>query len=410
MLDDIFLLIMLASIPVMAVSAVMFFIRLITKKNRKRAKRTFWIAVACCIGSFILFGVTSPATRCKHEFSTIVDEAPTCITDGKKEQYCPLCDYTKREELEATGHTMIPIRKLEPSYEEEGELIEKCSTCGYEVITKIEKLTKPTEPANVGTTESTSKETVASIEAQAETLKHEWQDATCSLPKTCSICNETEGNPLGHTWSEATCTAPKTCSVCGETDGKALEHNYDDWIVEIEATISQPGKMIRHCTVCQRTDSKSYQLESYIVDNKFIFTPDEFQDRFFDIFQDFDYAKFGGAQVREKDGQVMVSIVDNGYNNVGNIGFVSDKNTMRMAASKTESNFDGVMMIISAPEEFVANAILAVIMSTNPTISEYGARQVAKSVLEEQTSYEGVTYTFSVIDNYYTLMAVANFE
>ena len=32
--------------------------------------------------------------------------------------------------------------------------------------------------------------------------KHTWEDATCTTPKTCSKCGETEGEPLGHKWGE----------------------------------------------------------------------------------------------------------------------------------------------------------------------------------------------------------------
>ena len=31
-----------------------------------------------------------------------------------------------------------------------------------------------------------------------------------------------------HKWNDATCTAPKTCSVCGETEGDVLPHTYDN--------------------------------------------------------------------------------------------------------------------------------------------------------------------------------------
>lgn len=58
-------------------------------------------------------------------------------------------------------------------------------------------------------------------------IKHEWQEATCTEPKTCVVGGETEGEALGHTWVEATCTEPKTCSVCGETEGTVLEHQLD---------------------------------------------------------------------------------------------------------------------------------------------------------------------------------------
>ena len=52
--------------------------------------------------------------------------------------------------------------------------------------------------------------------------EHTWTEATCTAPKTCDSCGETEGDVLEHSWTEATCTAPKTCSVCGKTK---LAHN-----------------------------------------------------------------------------------------------------------------------------------------------------------------------------------------
>lgn len=51
---------------------------------------------------------------------------------------------------------------------------------------------------------------------------HIWQDASCTQPKTCSACGETEGTVLSHIWAEATRYAPKTCTLCGQTDGDAI--------------------------------------------------------------------------------------------------------------------------------------------------------------------------------------------
>ena len=34
--------------------------------------------------------------------------------------------------------------------------------------------------------------------------EHEWTKATCTEPKTCTKCGETEGEALGHRWKEAT--------------------------------------------------------------------------------------------------------------------------------------------------------------------------------------------------------------
>ena len=39
-----------------------------------------------------------------------------------------------------------------------------------------------------------------------EACVHEWQAVECTLPKTCTLCGETEGDPLGHGTSGGVCT------------------------------------------------------------------------------------------------------------------------------------------------------------------------------------------------------------
>lgn len=55
--------------------------------------------------------------------------------------------------------------------------------------------------------------------------RHEWQEATCTEPKTCIKCGETEGEALGHNWKEATVDQPQTCSRCGLTEGSSQKMN-----------------------------------------------------------------------------------------------------------------------------------------------------------------------------------------
>lgn len=81
-------------------------------------------------------------------------------------------------------------------------------------------------------------------ETEGEPLGHTWLDATCKLPKTCEVCLETEGEPLGHVWRAATCQSLRTCTVCGETEGDYADH---DWV---GATCLKP----MHCLVCGITE------------------------------------------------------------------------------------------------------------------------------------------------------------
>ena len=76
---------------------------------------------------------------------------------------------------------------------------------------------------------------------------HAWQSATCTSPKTCSLCGATEGTPIEHSWKSATCTSPKTCSLCGTTEGTPIEHSWKS------ATCTQPST----CSVCGKTLGKA---------------------------------------------------------------------------------------------------------------------------------------------------------
>lgn len=57
-------------------------------------------------------------------------------------------------------------------------------------------------------------------------LGHKWKAATCTAPKTCTVCKTTSGTAASHKWKAATCTAPKTCSVCNKKTGSALDHQW----------------------------------------------------------------------------------------------------------------------------------------------------------------------------------------
>ena len=77
---------------------------------------------------------------------------------------------------------------------------------------------------------------------------HSWGDwsgtkaATCTeagaQERTCSKCGEKETSAieaLGHDWNEATCSTPKTCKNCSATEGTALAHVYTVEAVKDEA-------------------------------------------------------------------------------------------------------------------------------------------------------------------------------
>ncbi len=84
-----------------------------------------------------------------------------------------------------------------------------------------------------------------------EPLGHEWQDATCTEGKTCRECSKVDGDPLGHSWVDATCTTSQTCSVCALLEGEPLGHSIDTWNISKAPTCSEEGEEKGICTICQ---------------------------------------------------------------------------------------------------------------------------------------------------------------
>ena len=86
---------------------------------------------------------------------------------------------------------------------------------------------------------------------------HVWEGATCTTPKICSECGETEGEANEHFWENATCTTAKTCSVCKKKEGTELGHSVPEWEILITSTCSQDGKEQGVCSVCQEKVQKA---------------------------------------------------------------------------------------------------------------------------------------------------------
>ena len=105
---------------------------------------------------------------------------------------------------------------------------------------------------------------------------HDWAEATCTRPETCTKCGDTRGDALGHSLDEgvaveATCTDEGctlyTCSVCGaefeENVVEALGHDVATWETVKKATCTSKGEKQGTCKRCGETVSKSVAKEEH---------------------------------------------------------------------------------------------------------------------------------------------------
>ena len=107
--------------------------------------------------------------------------------------------------------------------------------------------------------------------------EHDWTDATCTEPKTCSKCGETDGEALGHNAIEVfgqapTCTEPGQtnfiyCDVCDKNLSEAKEiaplGHTEETVAGKAATCTEAGKTDgKKCTVCGVTTVEQTAIDA----------------------------------------------------------------------------------------------------------------------------------------------------
>ena len=182
-----------------------------------------------------------------------ITTSPTCENAGVKTYTCTVCNATKTEAINATGHTPVEVAEQPATCTEAGHKAgTKCSVCGA-TISGMEAL-----PAK------------GHIEVVDAAKAPTCTETGLTEGKHCSVCNtvlvaQTEIPAKGHTEVidpavEPTCTEPgktegKHCSVCNEiivaqTEIPAKGHTK---VIDpaVEPTCTEPGKTEgKHCSVC----------------------------------------------------------------------------------------------------------------------------------------------------------------
>ena len=163
-----------------------------------------------------------------HDKKDEAAHTPGSVATETTPQKCTECDYIITP---AQGHThhMTPVAANPATCTEDGNK-------AYYVCSGCSKWFED-ETGNVEITDHSS--------VVIGHLGHDWADATCTAPKTCSRCDATEGNALGHNfatvWSSDASKHWHACSRCDAKDGEAA-HTPD----REAATETDPIK----CTEC----------------------------------------------------------------------------------------------------------------------------------------------------------------
>ena len=249
-----------------------------------------------------------------------ITTSPTCENAGVKTYTCTVCNATKTEAIDATGHTPVDVAEQPATCTEAGHTAgTKCSVCGA-ILSGMEEIpatghTEVVDPAvaptctEPGKTEGKHCSVCGKVIVAQETIPAKGHtevidpavEPTCTEPgktegKHCSVCNEIlvaqeEIPAKGHTEVidpavEPTCTEPgktegKHCSVCHEVlvaqEVIPAKGHTEEIRGAVEPTLTTPGYTgDKYCTACGELIEKGTEIPktgahiTWVIDGKVV--------------------------------------------------------------------------------------------------------------------------------------------
>lgn len=157
------------------------------KKHNIGASAIGLIIVTIIIG--IISGVIDAAhseeflnDRENHAYTETIIEA-TCEKAGEIKKFCEYCGISETETISVLGHKMEEVSRKDATETADGEIVKKCSVCGKEKKTVLEKMEAENNESKTDKTENNSSNANSSKLTSSKTTSSKTENTTVDLTK-----------------------------------------------------------------------------------------------------------------------------------------------------------------------------------------------------------------------------------
>jgi len=212
-----------------------------------------------------------------------------------------------------------------------------------------------------------------------------------------------------HEWQDATCTTPTTCTLCGKTEGEALGHMAGEMVTGEIDIFAKTSQSYQNCKICGTSlHSETTTLTSVVSGGKFIFTPNQYNAAL--------ASRYPGSYTFEvttlDSGSLITMINDANGNLTGAIMYITDNNEALTADDADSAKCTDMICYWYTDDNAVIVDIMTVIIEAcDISLTSDTALDVLSAIIDSYGSTysnNSLTYEVTLNDNDFVFLISAS--
>ncbi len=276
-----------------------------------------------------------------------------------------------------------------------------CTNCGNELLSKFEHCNKCGTPVFNNTSPAVTNETQNFMSPSKQTHTNPHNKKHLNKKIFIPICLILIiiiliiilSSTCNHDWTESTCTSPKACLLCGDTEGEALEHNVsenNEWNIDYDKAVNIKELTCSRCEEVVETQEEP--ITTFIERKCFTIYPYAFANRFEESssrLKNIDYSTKSeytyDMPTYDEENYLYYRIQDKNddYSDVGLISFTKPNgNTISAMDDFSEDSFDSMNILIENASD-VSAVVYTTILAIDPAIDYDEAAKVGQAIVDD---------------------------